>query len=68
MNTGHYSGLGKKVKVKSGYKYSQYYPWDNWTINKEGICASAVSDGQMCVQFDDGSQDWFPEEEVTFLE
>ena len=62
-----YSGLGKRVRVRSGYYWMPIYPWDNYRIIKEGYCASAPSD-TMCVEFDDGDQEWFPIEDVTFLE
>lgn len=65
----NYTGLGKRVRVRSGYYYSQYYPWDNYKVDKEGICASAVSDnGEMCIEFDDGAQDWFPAKDIKLLE
>ena len=63
-----YGGLGKRVHVRSGYYYTPTWPWDNYSVNVDGTCASDASGGTMCVQMDDGTQDWFPSDDVTFLE
>lgn len=67
MAKANYSGLGKRVRVRSGYYYTPTYPWDNYRISREGYCVSAPHI-EMCIEFEDGSQEWFPVEDITFLE
>lgn len=67
MQYANYQGLGKRVKVAYDRPWTGYGPFD--PIWKEGLCSSApLDDGQMYVDFDDGSSDRVDTERVVFLE
>lgn len=60
-----YEGLGKKVKVRYDLPWTGYWPYVDY---KFGYCASAPFDGEMCIQFENGDQEWHPYNNVQFLE